>query len=248
MKRLLNPKYLPWLTLAAGVLGLLLRIWLYATGTDKSGLLVGGHPADLFIWLLCAGVMVYLWFASKPLVAAPKFEFNYPASLSGAVGCGVGALGIGCNSVTELLHYADNLTLIASILGLLASAALIILALQRYRGVQPNILLHTAVCVYFMVLLVSLYRHWSSDPQLQDYCFQLLATVCLMLSAYYRAAFDVDLGRRRPLVVFHLAAVFFCCLSITDKSIVFFYLPVGIWAFTDLCSLAPLLLHTQEDA
>ena len=248
MKRLLNPIYLPWLTLAAGVLGLLLRIWLYATGTDKSGLLVGGHPAELFIWLLCAGVLVYLCLASKPLVAAPKFGFNYPASLGGAVGCCLGAAGIAYNSVTELLSYTDNLTRIAAIIGILASIALLFLALQRYRGEQPNVLLHTAVCGYFMVLVVSLYRHWSSDPQLQDYCFQLLATVFLMLSAYYRAAFDVDLGRRRPLVICHLAAVFFCCLSITDKSIFFFYLPMAIWAFTDLCSLAPLLLHTQEEA
>jgi len=248
MKRILNPKYLPWLTLAAGGLGLLLRIWLYATGADESGLLVSGHPAELFIWLLCAGMMVYLWFASKPLAAAPKFGFNYPASRSGAAGCVLGALGIGYASVTELINRTDNLALLAAILGIVATTALLFSALQRYKGFQPNILPHSAVCVYFMVLLVSLYRHWSSDPQLQDYCFQLLATVCLMLSAYYRAAFDVNLGRRRLLVVSHLAAVFFCCLSMTDKSIASFYLPVGIWAFTDLCSLAPLLLQPREDA
>ncbi len=248
MKRLLNPKYLPWLTLAAGGLGLLLRIWLYATGADKSGLLVGGHPAEFFIWLLCAGVLVYLWFASKPLVAAPKFGFNYPASLHGAAGCVLGALGIGHTSVTELLNRTDNLALIAALLGIVATAALLFSALQRYKGTQPNILPHSAVCVYFMVRLISLYRHWSSDPQLQDYCFQLLAIVCLMLSAYYRAAFDVDMGRRRPLVVFHLAAVFFCCLSMINKSNVFFYLPVGIWAFTDLCSLAPMVLKPRANA
>lgn len=78
MKRLLAPTLLPWLTLAAGALGLLLRIWLYSTGIDETGLLVSGHPAEIFIWLLAVGVPMILWFATKPLVAAPKFAFNYP--------------------------------------------------------------------------------------------------------------------------------------------------------------------------
>ena len=96
-----------------------------------------------------------------------------------------------------------------------------------------------------MVRLVSHYRHWSTDPQLQDYCFQLLAIVFLMLATYYRAAFDVDMGRRRPLVICHLAAVYFCCLSLIDGSSLCYYLPLIAWIFTDLCNLAPLA--PQED-
>ena len=248
MKRLLAPTLLPWLTLAAGALGLLLRIWLYSTGIDETGLLISGHPAEIFIWLLAVGIPVFLWFATKPLVAAPKFAFNYPPSLFGGIGCALGAFGIGLTSLTELLSSPDTLAQAAAILGILSAAGLCFLALLRYQGRQPNILPHGLLCVYFMVRLVSLYRHWSIDPQLQDYCFQLLAMVFLMLSAYHRAAFDGNIGRRRSLVLSHLLAVFFCCLSITDKSIVFFYFPAGIWAFSDLCNLAPLPPLVQEDA
>ena len=248
MKRLLTPTILPPLTLLAGCLGLLLRIWLYATGVDESGLLVGGHPAEILIWLLCAGTMVFLWFFTKSLVAAPKYGFNYPRSPYAALGCALGALGIGYTSITEIIGRADTLTLLAAILGIGAAAALCFLAVLRFRGRQPNILPHALLCVYFMVQLVSLYRHWSSDPQLQDYCFPLLATVFLMLSSYHRAAFDVNMGRRRPLVLYHLIAVFFCCLSLTDKAAIPFYSSAGVWLFTDLCSLAPLPPHVQEDA
>ena len=248
MKRLLTPTILPPLTLLAGCLGLLLRIWLFSTGADESGLLVGGHPAEILIWLLCASTLAWLWLGCRPLVAAPKYSFNYPASAIGAAGCALFALAFGFTSVTELLGRPDTLGLLAAVLGVLAALALLILAVVRYRGDQPNFLLHALVCISFMVRLVSLYRQWSTDPQLQDYCFQLLATVCLMLSFYYRAAFDVDMGRRRPLAFFHLATVFFCLLSITHKDFVFFYLPAGIWAMADLCNLAPLPPQTQEDA
>lgn len=247
MKHFLKPAILPWLTLIAGGLGLALRIWLFTTGVDASGLLVAGHPAELFIWLLSAGMMVFLWFATRSLVAAPKYEFNYPRSYFGAAGCALAAVAIAVTSVSEIMGTHDTLTRVVAAVGLFASVAMIALALFRFQGRQPNIILHTITCVYFMIRLVSLYRHWSADPQLQDYCFQLLATVFLMLSTYCRAAFDVDMGQRRFLVLTHLAAVFFCYLSLVDRSTAPFYLTVSLWAFTDLCNLSPLPPQTQEE-
>ena len=40
MNRYLKPSHIPFATLAAGVLGLILRIWLKLAGTDEKGLLV----------------------------------------------------------------------------------------------------------------------------------------------------------------------------------------------------------------
>ena len=248
MKRLLDPILLPWLTLIAGSLGFALRIWLFATGVDTSGLLVSGHPAELLLWLLSAGMMVLLWFATRSLVTAPKYGFNYPRSYFGAAGCGFATVAIAITSIAEIMSTHDTLARIVAVVGLFAAFAMFTLALLRLQGRQPNIAFHTIVCVYFMIRLVSLYRHWSSDPQLQDYCFQLLAIVFLMLSAYHRAAFDVGMGQRRSLVLSHLAAVFFCCISLADRSTAPFFLAVGVWALTDLCNLAPLPPQTQEDA
>ena len=247
MKHSFKPTLLPWLTLAAGGVGLLLRFWLYSTGLDHKGLLVEGHPAALFIWLLTAGVLVGLWLGTQDLVAAPKYQFNFPYSISGTAGCGLAATGLLLISVKELLNNGDALALAAAALGIVAALSLARLALLRLNGQQPNILYHGLLCVYFMVRLVSLYRSWSTDPQMQDYFPQLMATVFLMLSCYYRAAFDVNMGRRRPLVICHLAAVYFCCLSISGRENLIFYLSAGTWIFTDLCSLAPLTPKHQED-
>lgn len=248
MNRFLKPAILPWLTLIAGGLGLALRIWLYATGTDETGLLVAGHPAELLIWLLSAAVMVLLFWGTAPLVAAPKYPFNFPPSIFGAVGCGLAAVCIATTSVAEILSDPDTLALITAAVGLLAAACLTTLALLRFQGKQPSVVFHAIVCVYFMLRMVSLYRHWSSDPQLQDYCFQLLTTVFLMLSAYYRTTFDANMGLRRPHVLCHLAAVYFGFLCLATRTDAFFYLATGFWMFTDLCSLAPLPRSTQEDA
>lgn len=240
MKKLLNPTNLPCIILAAGGIGLLLRIWLLGTGTDGKGFLVSGHPAEVLIWILTAAVIALLLYCTRRLLEASKYQFNFPQSLIGAIGCMLGAFGIAITSLSELLLNPDTLTLIASILGFLSAAALLFTSHCRWKGLQPNILCHALISLYLMFRLIGQYRHWSSDPQLQDYCFQLLATVCLMLAAYHRATFDANAGKRRPHTFFHLAAVYFCCLSLAGSDNIAFYLGTGAWMMTDLCSLIPL--------
>lgn len=247
MKKLFNPANLPWFVLAAGGAGLLLRIWLLKTGMDEKGFLMPGHPADILVWVLTAAVIAVLLFCTRRLLQAAKYQFNFPQSVSGALGCVSGALGIAITSFAELVAYSDTLTLLTAAMGLVGAAALGYLGYCRQKGMHPNILCHTLISLYLMLRLISQYRHWSSDPQLQDYCFQLLATVCLMLAAYHRATFDANAGKRRPHAIYHLAAVYFCCLSLAGSESIVFYLGAGVWMLTDLCSLTPLP-EQQEDA
>ena len=53
MKHPFRSHILPYFTVAAGVLGLILRIWLFSA-TDSKGLLPAGHPADYALYLLTA--------------------------------------------------------------------------------------------------------------------------------------------------------------------------------------------------
>ena len=53
-----KPKLLKLTALAAGILCLLLRAVLFATGLDMKGLLVVGHWANTCSWVLTAGVVV----------------------------------------------------------------------------------------------------------------------------------------------------------------------------------------------
>ena len=61
MKKLMKPAFLPIFTLAAGVLGLALRAWLFFGGTDQKGLLVSSHPANALIFILTALVLAVLF-------------------------------------------------------------------------------------------------------------------------------------------------------------------------------------------
>ena len=245
MKNIFSPKNLPLATLAAGIIGLLLRFWLLNSGTDEKGFLMPGHIADILVWALTAIVVITVLLCTRRLQQAAKYQFNFPKSAIGTIGCVLGAVGIAITSVAELASYDDTLALICAVMGLVGAVSLGYLGYCRQRGEHPNILCHTFVCLFLMVRLINQYRHWSSDPQLQDYCFQLLATVCLMLAAYHRATFDANIGKRRPHAIYHLCAVYFCCLSLTDTGSMAFYLGTGIWMLTDLCSLTPM--PTEEN-
>lgn len=246
MKKIFRPANLIWAVLAAGCAGLLLRIWLFASRTEESGLLTAGHPAHVLLWLLTAAVVATVLWGTRDLKEAAKYSFNFPASLHSAIGCVLGALSIGITSVADWIVYPDSLTAIASVLGILSAAALLFVAYARWKGNPQSILYHAVISLYFMFRLVSQYRHWSADPQLMNYGFQLLASVCLMLSVYQNAAFDAAQGNRQLHTVFHMGAVYFCCVSLIGSENIVFYLGTGVWMLTNLCNLTPR--KKQEEA
>lgn len=240
MKNIFKPTKLPLLILCAGGIGLLLRLWLLGTGVDDKGLLVSGHPAEILLWLLTAAVAAMLAYLTKDLVEAGKYRFNFPASDIGGIGTFLAAGGIGITALTELIGKSGTFPVLLGLMGLLMVPVLVFLGYCRRKGIRPAPIFHTLISLYLMVRLIGFYRHWSSDPQLQDYCFRLLATVCLMLAVYQRAAFDAGIGKRRPCAFFSLAAVYFCCLSLTDWGEIPFFLGTGAWMITNLCSLIPM--------
>lgn len=236
MKRFLN---LPFAVFGAGLLGLLLRFWLFTAGVDERGLLVPGHVAEILLWLLTVCVAVVLFVKTRHLIKAPKYSFNYPASIPGAVGAGLGAVGILLQAISGFSE-GDLLQILAGIVGILSAAGIGFVALCRWKGRPVSVVFHALACCYLMLHLVCLYRLWHGNTQLVDYGFRLFAVVCLMLSLYHRACFDAGMGKRRPLVFFHLAAVYFCLTTIYGSGSWLFYLFSALWMVTDLCSLTPI--------
>jgi len=252
MKNFLKPANLPWFVLAAGAIGIALRFWLLATGIDNKGLLVPGHPAGILLWLLTAVVAAIVIPSCLPLVQANKYSFNFPAAPAGAVGEGALALGILAAAILSLQNFSDPLSAATAIIGFLSVPPLILCALCRWNGMRPRFFLHGIVCIFWILRLVSQYRIWSPEPQLQNYIFQLFANVFMLLSCYQRTAFDAGLGNRRVHAIFHLLAAFFCCLSMIDSRDWFLYGTCGLWAITDLCRMIPLpgwtlRLHKKDE-
>jgi len=240
MTKYFNPIHLPWFIPAAGLLGIGLRIWLLADGFDHKGLLVTGHPAAALLWLLTALVLAILVISCMPLVQASKYSFNYPASYTGAVGEALAAIGILIACIQSFSEAVDGVAWVCLILGFLSVPALGYSAWCRRKGAKVPAVLHSIACLFWMMRLVCQYRIWSPDPQLQDYCFQLLATVFLMLSCFHRAAFAADLGQRRMSAILQLGAVYFCMISLPGCKDWPLYLCCGIWSALNLCSLLPM--------
>ena len=244
MKRTLSPMLLPRLILGLGGIGLVLRIWLYSTGIDDRGLLVVWHPAGILLTLLAVAVPVFLFLQCKNDTAEGTYHQNFPKSLIGFIGSILEALGIFFLSMGILMDRPDILHSVAGVIGILCFPALVLTGFARWKGKRPSFLLHALVCIFFALRLFCQYRNWSSDPQLQNYCFQMLANICLLMATYQRAAFDLNIGSRRMFRFFTLAAVFFCCLSLASPDAKLFFLTAGIGAYTDLC--APVL-PAKED-
>lgn len=240
MERLLKPHNLPWAALSGGILGALLRILLIAAGTDERGLPVENHFANILLWVLTCSVAALLVYMTRDLKQAPKYSFNFPPSAVAAAGAAVAAAGVLISSISQLFSDIDGLTILDALLGLLCTAALLFISRCRWKGLHPSVIFHVVVCIYLMVDLVCVYRIRSADPQVQEYCFSLLASVCIMLASYYNAAFAANAGDRRLHTLSHLAAVFFClqCLPRCENPV--FYLTMAAWLLTDLCNLTPM--------
>ena len=234
MKRYFNLSLFPWITLLTGAAGLLLRVWLFATGIDSKGLLVETHPANALSWIV-TGITMCILFLSIPGITrrVPK------APLTGPIhtwGCLIASVGILTASLTELMQTVDATTTASSVLGIVAAVCLFSSAYKQMvhkRGQTVEMML---VTVYLMVHLVCQYRYWSAEPQLQNYAFQLLASIFLMMTSFYRASLELSGGKLRGYVFCNQTSLFFCCLSLTT-SLWPFYLATGIWTVTDLISL-----------
>lgn len=239
MKKTLKAFVLPVLTFLCGGAGALLQNWYLGTA-DEKGLLAGGHIAPILLWILTAFTLSVLLLFTRPLQQAPKYSFNFPSSILGGIGAAVAAVGVFITSVDIILTGSDTLLLMTAAVGLTAAASLALSGYGRWQGKPVNILLHSAVCVYFLLLLVCQYRMWSGEPQLQTYVFQLLATVFLMVGAYQRACFDGAMGSRKSYAFFRLAGAYFCFVAIPGSESWFLYAAALLWSVTDLCNLTPM--------
>ena len=237
MKFDLKFNQLPLFSLLCGGIGCLLRLWLYGTGLDDEGLLISAHPAGILVLILSAlTVGLLLWFL-RHFNSHGKYTRQFPVSFLGAAGAFAGAVCLLLTAMVELVRHEAASAFIAGILGVAAAAAMAFTGLCRLKSLRPNFLFHTVICLFLILQLISSYQSWSADPQLHDYCFQLLATVSAMLFAYHLAALDLKSENRRPLVTIGLLGTYFCCLSLIATDTPLFYGGLAVWMVTNLGEL-----------
>ena len=216
----------PLLTAAgAGFLGLCLRALLYRTGFDHKGILSASHPLHLACLVLTAAMALYLSFRTQKsgddTLCHPRLRF--PAGLLG--GCFLLLHGI-----TLIPELEGLLSVLRCALALSGAGAMIITVFPPVRSRRVHMLCHGLICLFFGMDMLCRYRGWSGNPQLPDYCFHVLAGVCLSLCSYHRLAFDTGLGKHRIHGYCCLMALYLCLLSLVGPEGWEFYLGGAFWA------------------
>lgn len=234
MKNPVKAETTKYLMLTVAALGLALRILLYSTGVDGRGLLVRFHWTSVALTVLTVAVLVAVFLGTRTVGGSKKCRSAYPASPLAAVGAFAAMVGIGITTVMGFGEFSTRLHLIIWVLGLCSAICMGIIGFCRLTGKIPTFLLYATLCVYFALRMVSGYQNWSADPQLQDYCYYLLAYVALMLTAYHHAAFHVGVGKHQAVWFFSLMAVYFCIVALKGTTDLYLLLSCGIWAFTNM--------------
>ena len=239
MKKYLKPDLLPFLTVILGASVLFCRVWLLLGGIDTRGLYISGHFADTLSYILLACTALGIWLCIRNLQGGGRMRNLFPASLPGALGCFVGGIGIFAAGLLEVPKQTDLIWFLSLAVGSLAGVALALTGIARLKGRRTNYWLHCAVTVYFLVHLISRYRVWSSEPQLQEYFFPLLCSVFLLLCTYQRTCLDAGFGSRKYFAFFNQLALFCALASVTTQDWLF-YLSMALWTLTSLCDVTEL--------
>ena len=252
MKVSANSALIKLTVLTAGGTGLLIRALLYATATDAKGLLSRNHPLSILLTALSIIVVAGIFLLTRPIHGPKTYADSFHPSIPGGLGCMLASAGILLTTINELSAPADPVSLLLRGAGFLAAACLLVAGACRMMGSRGPFLFYAMASLYFCLRMVCQYRLWSDIPQLQDYAFQLLACMTLMLTAYHHAAFGADMGRHKSLWFFGLTSVYLCCLCLAGPENQLFFLGTGIWALADLSNLTPRLrrqrpnLHLEE--
>lgn len=223
MKKQLNSHSFPILALMLGALGCMTRLCLYLFSTDEKGLLIPWHPVSLVLLALTVA-------AASLVLVSFRLPGESPAKADKAAGIGALALAAGIAlSLTgrDMAMLPEKLCLA---LGLAAAAALLWAGICNLRGKEPSFLCFAALCLYLLLQLVCSYRSWSGDPQLQNYLWSAAALILLAVTAYYRAAGTVGLGKPLIFRAAALGAVFACLTASAHGEYPLLFAAGGIWA------------------
>lgn len=180
---------------------------------DEAGLLMRGSAMGYILAGFALLVLLLLELLCKRLNRLPGTEHCF-SSATGyfiAAVAGAGALLFGC-ALQVLAGQTTGLYLG----GIAAALLLLVAAFLRYFGKRVPVLLLLLPGLFLVVRLFLDFKSWSNDPAVIDFCFLLLASICILLSMINLAAFCFGVGKRRATVFWCMAAGVFTAMTLPD--------------------------------
>ena len=237
MKSNKKSQQLKLLTICSAAAAAALRASHYAFGTDGRGLLLTYHWAAIGLMVVSVGFFFALLFLCSGIKNPAPGTVAPPASTASAVGCFVLAAGLIVTALQQYSGFLLSFEMIVWVLELLVAVGLMVAGICRLTGKKLYFLIHAVMCLFFTLRMIIQYRHWSADPQLQDYGFYLCAHATMMLASYHQAAFDAGMGNLRSLWICSLGAVFLCCAAMPHCEEALLMGCCAIWALTNPAAL-----------
>lgn len=252
MKRLINSKSITLLVPLCALLAMGLRFVTRGNGPDEAGLFPAKPLVWGLLWLLTAVTAAAVVYAVRELKNPGTYREHYPRSVIAGL-CTVPAAVIFLINGIQQFRSAVGMRLpgitivdtVTGIFGILAGVCLLISALHRAVGRKPFFLFNGVVCLYLALRLFNCCQRWSNEPQLNTVVFPFLASIALMLSAYHRVCFDVDLANRRWAAFWTLMSVYLCVVAMISFEQPLFYGLAALWQMANLCSMRPLKRKPQ---
>ena len=237
MKSNKKSQQLKLLTICSAAAATALRAAHYAFGTDGRGLLVKGHWSVIGLWAVSIFFIPALLLLGRGIKNSSSDTDVPPVSPVSATGCFALAAGLVVTALQQYNGFFPSLDMLVWVLGLLVAAGLLAAGICRLTGKKLYFLIHAALCLFFTLRMIIQYRHWSADPQLQDYGFYLCAHAAMMMASYHQAAFDAGMGNLRSLWICCLGAVYLCCAAMPHCEEALLMGCCAIWAITNPAAL-----------
>jgi len=222
----------PALIAAAGAIaGFVLRRWQLRAAFDAAGQAVPGHGSSLLLALVCAAAVLLLALLSTRLEPRGGYEESFSSGAPELALSALAALAMLLSCALSLLGRPAGLWLVMGFLGLLAGFCIALSAAQRYRGTVPPLALHILPCVYLAARLIFMFKSWSVDPVVQDYCYELFASISAMLATYHLGGFCLGRGQRRMCAFWCLTGTVFSAVALAGAGLEarLLFAACGLW-------------------
>lgn len=233
MKHPSRSNLLPLFPALAGVLGLILRIWLFST-IDEKGLLPAKHIADTLLYILTAVTLGILFLATRDL----RSIRNGSARLTSILGCILGSAGLLFTGLLYLSNTAAQFSAIAAAACIAGSITLLAMAILMFLRKDISYGFGAILTVCLILYTVTNCKSWGTVSQLQEYFFPLMAAIFLILSAYHFTLLSASQGKPQQLAFFSQGALFFCCVCLNTVQWPL-YLGMLCWAAVQLYLCIP---------
>lgn len=263
MHRLRNNLLIYGGTVLAGISSLALHRYMMDHCFDEKGLLISGNVPMWLMTAISAAFVVGMILLLRKLGGNGTYEDNFPRDpISGSLLITAGAVMLwavfGPGDAAASGHQVMAGTWLGvisqfanwckSFLPWMAAISMMALGLYRIRGMQPSLWFSGTICLNYMLTLITDYQLWSADPQIQDYAYQLLAEVLLMLCAFHRTSCDGGILQRKKLIFTAMGAALCSTASLSMNFHRPFFLSSILWALGCICSTAVLPPDSEEES